>query len=77
MTTVPFTLYLDAEAAKVYESIPVESRKKIDVLLGLRLRELLVPNKLTLRESMDQLGREAKANGLTPEILESIIRDEK
>jgi hypothetical protein len=76
MTTVPITLHLDAEAAKAYESIPAEDRKKIDVLLGLRLEELLVPSKMTLREAMDQLGREATANGLTPEILESILQDE-
>lgn len=30
-----------------------------------------------LREAMDQLGREAQANGLTPEILESILRDDE
>jgi hypothetical protein len=77
MTTVPITLHLDAEAAKAYESIAAEDRKKIDILLGLRLKELLRPSKITLREAMDQLGREAKANGLTPEILESIIRIEK
>jgi hypothetical protein len=77
MTTVPITLHLDPEAAKAYESIPAEGRKKINVLLGLRLEELLVPSKMTLREAMDRVGREATANGLTPEILESILRDEK
>jgi hypothetical protein len=76
MTTIPITLQLDAEAARAYQSIPAEDRKKIDVLLGLRLKELLGQNKLTLREAMDQLGREAKANGLTPEILESILQDD-
>jgi hypothetical protein len=76
MTTVPITLHLNAEAAKAYESIPAADRKKIEVLLGLRLEELLVPGKLTLREAMDQVGREATANGLTPEILESIRQDE-
>ncbi len=77
MTTVPITLHVDAEAARVYESVTAEDRKKIDVLLSLRLKELLVPTKMTLHEVMDQLGREAEEHGLTPEILESILRDEE
>jgi hypothetical protein len=76
MTNVPITLHLDPAAAKAYESIPAEDRKKINVLLGLRLEELLVPSKMTLSEAMDRVGREATANGLTPEILESILQDE-
>ncbi len=77
MTTVPITLHVDAEAARVYESVTAEDRKKIDVLLSLRLKELLVPTKMTLHEVMDLLGREAEEHGLTPEILESILRDEE
>ncbi|HKI18147.1 MAG TPA: hypothetical protein VKA15_09710 [Isosphaeraceae bacterium] len=60
MTTVPITLYVDAEAARVYESVTAEDRKKIDVLLSLRLKELLVPTKMTLHEVMNQLGRKAE-----------------
>jgi hypothetical protein len=76
MTTVPLTLHVDAEAAKAYEAVPAEDRKKIDVLLGLRLKELLTPTGMTLREAMDQLGREAEENGLTPEVLEIILHGE-
>ena len=74
MATVPITIHVDPEAAKVFESASKEERNKIDVLLGLRLKELLVPTGMTLREAMDQVGREAEQNGLTPEILESILR---
>ena len=76
MTTVPITIHVDPEAAKVFESASKEERNKIDVLLGLRLEELLVPTGMTLREAIDQVRREAEANCLTPEILESILRGE-
>jgi hypothetical protein len=76
MSTAPITLRVDAQAARAYESAPAEERKKIDILLGLRLEELLTPPGMTLREAMDRLAREAAEKGLTPEILESILQDE-
>ena len=45
-------------------------------MLGLRLKELLGPTGMTLLEAMGQLGREAEQNGLTHEILESILQDD-
>jgi hypothetical protein len=74
MTTVPITLHVDPESAKAFESASEEERNKIEAVLGLHLRQLLVPTGITLREAMDQLGREAEEHGLTPEILESILR---
>jgi hypothetical protein len=79
MTTVPITLHVDPEAARAYESMTEEDRNKIEVVLSLHLRGfrgLLVPTGVTLRQAMDELGREAEANGMTPEILESILRGE-
>ena len=76
MTTVPITLHVDPDSAKAFESASEEERNKIEAVLGVRLMELLVPTGITLREAMDQLGREAEENGLTPEILESILRGE-
>jgi hypothetical protein len=76
MTTVPITLHVDPDAAKAFESASEEERRKINLMLRLRLKELLRPTGMTLQEAMDQLGREAKENGLTPEILESILQHE-
>jgi hypothetical protein len=76
MTTVPITLHVDPEAAKAYESMTAEERNKIEAVLSLRLRGLLVPTGITLREAIDQVREEAERNGLTPEILESILRGE-
>jgi hypothetical protein len=76
MTTVPITLHVDPEAARVYESMTEEERNKIEALLSLSLRGVRIPTGITLRQAMDELGQEAEANGLTPEILESILRGE-
>jgi hypothetical protein len=48
----------------------------VELLLGLRLRELTQPFARPLREIMDEIGAEAEAKGLTPEILESLLHDE-
>jgi hypothetical protein len=45
----------------------------MQLLLNLRLRELVNSPSRPLKEIMDEIGTEAQARGLTPEILESII----
>ena len=76
METTPITIEVDAEAAKIYAAATPEEQWKMQVLLSLRLRDLTIKPRRSLREVMDDMGREAQANGLTPEILESILRDE-
>ena len=46
------------------------------MLLGLRLRELTSKDARSLKEIMDEIGAQAKAKGLTPEMVESMLRDE-
>ena len=47
----------------------------MQVLLSLRLQDLTsAPRRRSLEEVMDEIGAEAEARGLTPEILESILR---
>lgn len=76
METTPITIEVDAEAAKVYAAATPEEQWKMQVLLSLRLRDLTIKPRRSLREVMDDIGREAQANGLTPEILETLLRDE-
>lgn len=75
-TTVPITLHVDPEAARAYEAMTEEERNKIKAFLTLQLKGWFVPTEMTLRQTMDELRREAVANGLTSEILESILRGE-
>lgn len=76
MTTVPITFHVDPDAAKTYEAMTEEERNKLKAFLTLQLKGWFVPTEMTLHQAMDELGREAEANGLTPEILESILRGE-
>ncbi len=57
MTTIPITLHVDPESARAFESALEEERNKIEAVLGLRLRELLVRTGITLREAIDDVRR--------------------
>ena len=75
METAPITIEVPAAAAAAYTAAPWERQQKIQLLLGLQLQELFQLPVRPLGEVMDELAAEAAANGLTPEILESILND--
>jgi len=58
-----------------FEAASEQERLKIEALLSLKLGDLTKP-KRSLEEVMDSMGDYAQAQGLTPEILESILNDE-
>lgn len=66
---------VDAQTGEAWDSIADEERRKIESVLGLWLRDLASREPESLRRVMEDAGREAKARGLTPEILESLLRD--
>ena len=76
METTTITIEVDAAAAKIYAAATPEQQQKMQWLLSLRLRDLTLKPRRSLLETMDKLSAEAQANGLTPEILESILRGE-
>lgn len=67
---------VDATTAQAYNQASTEAQRKIQLLLQLRMRELLNTPPLSLGELMDEIGAEAEAKGLTPEILETLLSDE-
>jgi hypothetical protein len=73
MTTATISLEVDPDTARAFAEAPAEERRKLQLLLRLRLRELTTAPARSLREIMDDIGREAEARGLTPEILESLL----
>ncbi len=73
MITIP----VDADTARAYQAASEDDQKKIQVLLRLRLRELTTPPNISLRTLMDEIGAEAEARGLTPDILETLLRDDE
>ncbi len=68
------TLQVDAEVAQAYQETNATDRKKIGMLFSILLQKEL--KKTPLMQVMDDIGYQAEKNGLTPEILESILADE-
>lgn len=77
MATVPITIEVDEEVAKLYAEASAQDQKKIQMLLNLRLIDYLNKPPRPLLEVIEEISAKAQARGLTPEILESILRDEE
>jgi hypothetical protein len=76
MTTGTISLEVDAGAAQSFAAASAEDRRKLQMLLRLRLRELTARPPRPLSEIMDEIGRHAEAAGLTPDLVDSMLRDE-
>ena len=76
METTPITIEVDSEAAKIYAAATPEQQRKMQEMLSLRLQDITAEPSRPLREVIDEMSRRAAERGLTPEILESILRGE-
>jgi hypothetical protein len=76
MATATITIQVEAEAAKAFAAASLEEQRKMQLLLSLRLQDLTMPQGKSLQAVMDEIGAHAAARGLTPELLESLLRDE-
>jgi hypothetical protein len=74
MRTKTLTIRLDPESAEALTAASPDDQKKIKVLLGLWLRDLTKAEPSDLKKLMDELSRKAKAQDLTPEILDSLLK---
>lgn len=72
--TNQITIEVDRETAEAYRAASEEDRRKMESLLGLKLRHL-VRSQTSLKVYMDEVSRRAEARGLTPEILENLLDD--
>lgn len=68
------TIPLDPQTAQAYNSAPAEEKRKMQALLGLWLRELACSEQSSLQQILDEAGRKAQDRGLTPEMLESLLK---
>jgi len=76
MATATISIEVDADSARVYSEASAQERQKLELLLGLRLRELTAGSTRPLKDIMDEIGARAEARGLTPELLESLLHGE-
>jgi hypothetical protein len=72
MNVEQITIRVDPEAAQAYRAVGEADRRKIDLLLSLRLREITQPA-ASLQEVMRDISRKAQERGLTPETLRAIL----
>jgi hypothetical protein len=68
------TIAVDAEVAEFYQAASVQGRQKLSALLNLKLREAVRPRRRAI-EIMDEISQQAEANGLTPDILATLLEE--
>lgn len=74
-STETITIHVDSEAARAYAQASGEQRRKLQLLLSLRLRELTSQPCQSLSQIMDEVGAGAEAQGLTPDTLDRMLSE--
>ena len=72
--TDTITITVDPDLADAYRAASDQDRRKLDLLLNLHLRDVMQTGE-SLRDAMAEITRNARARGLTPEILEELLGD--
>lgn len=75
METQEITIRVDPESARAYEAATYKERRKIDLLLSLRLRQV-TGHAAPLKQVMREISEKAHARGLTEEKLGELLRGE-
>jgi hypothetical protein len=68
------TIQVDTEIAKAYREAEPERQQKIQMFLNIMLQKAV--SQKTLLDIMEEASKQAIANGITPEILGSILNNE-
>jgi hypothetical protein len=76
MLTEPITLQVESDAARFYNDAPEIDKEKLQALFGSWLKQYAEADADSLKRTMDEISRNAKDRGLTPEILESLLADD-
>ena len=66
-------LQVDADLAKTFQDANPAQQRKVQALMNTWLKQAMIITQL--QTTLDNLSDEAETNGLTPEILESILND--
>ena len=69
------TVSVDPDVAATYRNASDHDRRKLDLMVNLRLREMTTPGR-PVRETVAEISRNAQQRGLTPDILRSILDEE-
>ena len=66
-------LQVDADLAKTFQDANPAQQQKVQALMNTWLKRAMIITQL--QTTLDNVSDEAETNGLTPEILESILND--
>jgi hypothetical protein len=75
MTTETITIQVDREAARAYNAAPPADQRKIGALVGLWLKDVATSEPAALKQMMTELSKKARDRGLTPGILENLLKE--
>jgi hypothetical protein len=75
METKIISIRVNAEAARLFETVSEEEQHKLEALLSIKLSQAL-HKKRTLEEVMSEISQKAQERGLTPDILDSILNEQ-
>ena len=67
------SIQVSPEAARAFLKASEEDRRKLELLISLRLLEVARARK-PLEDVMREISRSAQARGLTPDILDDILK---
>lgn len=68
---------LPESLAKVYETASLEEKQKAQWLIELVLNDLLLPSSGSLLDTVKTISTRAAQRGLTPEILDDLLKDDE
>jgi len=75
MDTEIISIRVDAEAARAFRALSEGDRKRLEAILSIRLIEI-TQRPESLESVMQEISDKAKARGLTPEILKSLLNED-
>ena len=76
MVTEPITLQIEVDAARAFRSASPDEQEKLQILMSVLMKEYAKTNSPSLKQTMEEIGESAREKGLTPELLDSILKGE-
>ena len=73
--TDQITVSVDTDVAELYRASSAGERRKLDLLVSLRLRDV-AESRRPLEDIVREISRNARRRGLTEEILQSLLAEE-
>jgi hypothetical protein len=76
MTTATIRVQIDNRVAHLFAAAPADRRAQLGLLISDLIEQFAASTPNSLFALMDEMSREASRNGMTPEVLDTILSDE-